>query len=128
MVDLIIEHVDSVNIKVRCERGTAKELSDYFTFKVPGHTYMPAYRNRMWDGQIKLYNMFSQLIYAGLEDYVIKFATDRGYKYEKVDKKDHDFTEEKVEKFKKVKEKIIRKKDAFVGNVKSEGKAWKEEN
>lgn len=35
--------------------------------------------------------------------------------------------EEKVEKFKKVKEKIIRKKEAFVGNVKSEGKAWKEE-
>lgn len=99
MVDLIIEHVDSVNIRVRCERGTAKELSDYFTFKVPGHTYMPAYRNRMWDGQIKLYNMFSQTIYAGLEDYVLKFADDRGYKYEKVEKKDHDFTEEKVEKY-----------------------------
>jgi len=99
MVDLIIEHVDSVNVKVRCERGIAKELSDYFTFKVPGHTYMPAYRNRIWDGQIKLYNMFSQLIYAGLEDYVVKFAEDRGYKYERKKIEDNPFTEEKVKSY-----------------------------
>ena len=77
MSELLIEHVDSVNIRVRCERGVAKELSDYFTFKVPGHAYMPAYRKRIWDGQIKLYNMFSQMIYAGLEKYVIRFASER---------------------------------------------------
>jgi len=99
MVDLIIEHVDSVNIRVRCERSVAKELSDFFTFKVPGHTYMPAYRNRIWDGQIKLYNMFSQTIYAGLEKYVVKFAEERGYKYERQIKEDNNFTEEIVEKY-----------------------------
>lgn len=82
MSDLLIEHIDSVNIRVRCERGVAKELSDYFTFKVPGHAYMPAYRKRIWDGQIKLYNMFSQLIYAGLEGYVEAFAKARGYTFE----------------------------------------------
>lgn len=81
MTDILVEHVDSVNIRVRCERGIAKELSDYFTFKVPGHTYMPAYRKRIWDGQIKLYNMFSQLIYTGLEDYVESFAHARGYTF-----------------------------------------------
>ena len=83
MTDILVEYVDSVNIRVRCERGIAKELSDYFTFKVPGHTYMPAYRKRIWDGQIKLYNMFSQLIYAGLEDYVESFAHARGYTFVK---------------------------------------------
>ena len=36
----------------------------------------------MWDGQIKLYNVHSQRIYAGLLDYVIKFAEDRNYSYE----------------------------------------------
>ena len=82
MNDLVIKPVDAVNIKVQCERGLAKELSDFFTFKVPGHKYMPAYRNKMWDGQIKLYNLHSQRIYAGLLDYVIKFAKDRNYSYE----------------------------------------------
>ena len=82
MNDLVIKPVDAVNIKVQCERGLAKELSDFFTFKVPGHKYMPAYRNKMWDGQIKLYNLHSQRIYAGLLDYVIKFAKDRNYSFE----------------------------------------------
>lgn len=79
MTDLIIDDVDSVFIKVACERSLAKELSDFFTFKVPGHKYMPAFRNRLWDGQIKLYNIYKQEIYSGLHDYVIKFAQDRNY-------------------------------------------------
>lgn len=82
MSDLIIEKVDEVNIRVRCERSFAKELSDYFTFKVPGHKYMPAFRSKVWDGTIKLYNMFSQEIYAGLIDYVLSFANERNYSFE----------------------------------------------
>ena len=79
MTDLVIDDVDTVNIKVACERSLAKELSDFFTFKVPGHKYMPAFRNRLWDGQIKLYNIYKQEIYSGLYDYVLKFAADRNY-------------------------------------------------
>lgn len=79
MTDLVIDDVDTVNIKVACERSLAKELSDFFTFKVPGHKYMPAFRNRLWDGQIKLYNIYKQEIYSGLYNYVLKFASDRNY-------------------------------------------------
>ena len=78
-MDFVIEPVDSVFIKVRCDSSFAKELSDFFTFEVPGHKFMPAYRNRMWDGKIKLYNINTQQIYAGLYDYVVKFANDRQY-------------------------------------------------
>lgn len=79
MVDLDVSVVDSVWIRVDCERGIAKELSDYFTFKVPGYKFMPAYRNKMWDGEIRLYNVNNQLIYAGLAEYVQKFAEERQY-------------------------------------------------
>jgi len=82
MSDLVIEKVDEVNVRVRCERSLAKELSDFFTFKVPGHKYMPAYRSKVWDGTVKLYNMFSQEIYTGLLDYVISFAKEREYSYQ----------------------------------------------
>lgn len=78
-MDLVIDDVDSVYIKVTCERGLAKELSDFFTFKVPGHKFMPSFRNRVWDGQIKLYNIYKQEIYSGLLEYVLKFASDRNY-------------------------------------------------
>jgi len=81
MSDLVIEPIDSVFIKVDCERSFAKELSDHFTFQVPGHKFMPAYRNKMWDGQIKLYNIYKQQIYAGLSEYVEQFAKDRSYSF-----------------------------------------------
>lgn len=81
MEDLLIQPVDSVHISIRCDRGLAKELSDFLTFKVPGHEYMPAFRNKMWDGQIKLYNVHNQQTYAGLLQYITKFASDRNYSY-----------------------------------------------
>ena len=80
MSELVITNIDAVNIHIECDKSTAKELSDFFTFKVPGHEYMPAFRNKIWDGQIKLYNIYKQTIYMGLYDYVVKFAKDRNYK------------------------------------------------
>ncbi len=53
-----------------------------FTFKVPGREFMPAYRAKRWDGQIKLYNLYSQRIYAGLEAYILKFCQERNYTVE----------------------------------------------
>ena len=79
MSDLKIEPVDSVYIKINCERGIAKELSQFFTFKVPNYQYIPAYRNKVWDGQIRLFNIHSHLIYVGLKDYVKSFARERNY-------------------------------------------------
>ncbi len=103
MSDFVIEKVDTVNVKVRCERGLAKEMSDFFTFKVPGYKFMPQYRNKVWDGTIKLYNMFSQTIYFGLLDYVYKFAEDRKYTIDVPNPQDftteNHTTDEWVEKF-----------------------------
>lgn len=82
MCDLKISNIDSVFIKVDCDAGYAKELSDFFTFTVPGHKYMPAFRKKMWDGKIKLFNFYKREIYAGLYDYVVQFAKDRSYTVE----------------------------------------------
>jgi superfamily II DNA or RNA helicase len=100
MSNFKIESVDSVFIRVKCDAGFTKELSDYFTFEVPGHKFMPAYRNRMWDGKIKLYNTQNQQIYAGLYDYVIKFAADRSYTHEGYEQTNNgDITTEFVRQF-----------------------------
>ena len=79
MIDLDVSLINSVYLRVVCERGIARELSDFFTFKVPGYQYMPAYRSKMWDGEIRLYNIHTQEIYAGLIYYIEKFALDRNY-------------------------------------------------
>lgn len=79
---LIIKHYDEVYIKIECERSIAVELSEYFTFWVPGYKFMPAFRNKMWDGKIRLFNTQDNTLYGGLIYYVQKFATEREYEIE----------------------------------------------
>ncbi len=76
-----LEKVDESFIKIHCEEDIARELSSFFTFKVPNHEYTPAYRKKKWDGKIRLFNIGSKTIYAGLSDYVIKFLNDRNYNF-----------------------------------------------
>lgn len=77
-----VEYQDDVNIRVRSDAGVAQEISDYFTFFVPGYKFMPKYRNKMWDGKIRLFNPYNALLYAGLLPRLAKFCQDRGYKLE----------------------------------------------
>jgi superfamily II DNA or RNA helicase len=71
---------DEVYLKISCEPGIAQEICDFFTFIVPGHTFMPAYRMKIWDGKIRLFNIHNRLLYSGLLEYVFIFAEPRNYK------------------------------------------------
>lgn len=82
MSDLILTKKNEVYIKVECERSTAQELSDYFTFLVPGYQFTPQYKQRLWDGKIRLFNLQSFTIYHGLLFYIKKFCDEREYKLE----------------------------------------------
>lgn len=55
------------------------ELSEYFTFYVPGYKFMPAFRNKVWDGKIRLFDRQTNNIYAGLLHYIEKFCKERDY-------------------------------------------------
>lgn len=76
---LTIEKVNDVYIKVHCESGTALELSDYFTFNVPGARYMPMFKNKVWDGKVRLFNAMTRMIYGGLIHHIENFAKERNY-------------------------------------------------
>ena len=41
-----VEKFDEVFIKIKCEPGIMMELSEFFTFTVPGAKFMPSYRNK----------------------------------------------------------------------------------
>lgn len=82
MADLKITQPDAVMLKIECDRSLAKELNGYFTFTVPNFQYTPAFKNRVWDGKIRLFNLYNQTIFAGLVGQVVKFAKNRGYTWE----------------------------------------------
>jgi len=66
-------------MKIDCDDSIAKELNQFFTFEVPNYQYTPAYKNKKWDGMIRLFNLYSRRLYIGLMDYLIQFAKDRNY-------------------------------------------------
>jgi len=76
---IIIEKKNEVYITVDCDSGIQREISEFFTFYVPGYKFMPAFRNRMWDGKIRLFSQKTKEIYFGLYPYIKAFAEERGY-------------------------------------------------
>ena len=69
-------------IHVECERGVGAELREFFSFYVPGYKFMPAFRNRLWDGKIRLFNQINGQISAGLFPQIVTFAEKREYEIE----------------------------------------------
>ena len=82
MSDLVLYKQNEAFIRFACDKGIAQELADYFTFYVPGYQFMPAYKNRLWDGKIRLADLRSTTIYHGLVPYIEKFCAERDYKLE----------------------------------------------
>ena len=80
MSDIIISKKDEVNIIVRTkDSGIIMELSEFFTFYVPGYKFVPSYRNKLWDGKIRLYDTRNNTLPGGLLYHLSKFAESRGY-------------------------------------------------
>jgi len=82
MSDLVIYKKNEASLQVKCEQHIAKELSEYFTFFVPGHKFTPTFRNKIWDGKIRLFDLRNNSLYLGLLDYVKEFSQDREYSIE----------------------------------------------
>ena len=83
MTDILrISKVNETYIRVECVASVAMELSDHFTFMIPNAKFHPLYKNKIWDGKIRLYNVMAKQIYAGLLNNVLAFARSRDYSVE----------------------------------------------
>ena len=66
-------------MRVKCEKHIAQEISEFFTFFVPGHQFVPAFRNKIWDGKIRLFDLRNGQLYIGLLNYLEEFCESRDY-------------------------------------------------
>ena len=87
MSDVTIQKRNEVYLTVDCEPHIKYELSEYFTFEVPGAKFMPAYKKRLWDGTIKLFSPGDGKIYCGLYEYLTEWLDQRDYTYEDLENK-----------------------------------------
>ena len=81
-MDLKISKVNEVFMQIACDDSIAKDLHDFFSFKVPNAKFMPSYKNRRWDGKVYLFSIKKHKIYIGLLPYIAAFCEERKYKYE----------------------------------------------
>ena len=58
--EISIDKKNEVYMLVQAEPGIEQEISEYFTFFIPGYRFMPSFKNKMWDGKIRLYNLRSK--------------------------------------------------------------------
>ena len=82
-----IQKKNEVFIKLICNIEILYEIQEYFTFEVPGSKFMPQYRNKYWDGKIRLLSVHTGEIYVGLLDKVIEKLKQHGCTYEFVKNK-----------------------------------------
>jgi superfamily II DNA or RNA helicase len=87
MSHLIISKKNEVYLYIKAEPHIYYELADQFTFEVPNAKFSPQYKNKYWDGKIRLFNTQTGEIYIGLLDRIIKFCEDHEYTYEFADNK-----------------------------------------
>jgi superfamily II DNA or RNA helicase len=87
MSHLIISKKNEVYLYVKAEPHIYYELADQFTFEVPNAKFSPQYKNKYWDGKIRLFNTQTGEIYIGLLDRIIRFCEDHEYTYEFADNK-----------------------------------------
>jgi hypothetical protein len=81
MSEITLLEKDQVYCRINSDDvSILQELSDYFTFEQPGARFMPQFRAKLWDGKIRLFNLFRQELYVGLIPYVKLFAEQNQYK------------------------------------------------
>lgn len=72
--------VDETRVRaVSNDRGALMELSEHFTFYAEGYKYMQAFRNKMWDGKIRLVDNRNGTFPYGLLAEAVKFLNSREY-------------------------------------------------
>ena len=76
-----ISKINEVYLELEVDEDVSRELSDYFTFEVPGAKYMPHYRRKLWDGKIRLFSPHNGRIYVGLLPYIKEFCSRNSIEY-----------------------------------------------
>lgn len=85
--ELIITLKDHAMMKIEADLGIKREISEGFAFFAHNYKHMPMYKNRMWDGKIRLYNELTGELNVGLYPRLVKWCEQRDYNIEVKDSK-----------------------------------------
>jgi superfamily II DNA or RNA helicase len=82
---ITVEQLDAINLKVTADPGVRQEIAEFFSFRPANYQFTPAYKNKIWDGYIRLYAPMRPVLLVGLIKKLIRFCDDRGYQMDAPD-------------------------------------------
>ena len=74
-----VEQINAVHLRITADSGIKMELEQYFRFQPNNYQFSPAYKNKVWDGWIRIFNAMKPVLYVGLLHKLKKFCEERGY-------------------------------------------------
>lgn len=84
-IQLRIRKINCATLRLESELDIAMMLSETFRFQAEGYKFSPAYKQGIWDGYIRLFNIGNRTIASGLFDSVVEFCNNNSIVYEVVD-------------------------------------------
>ena len=91
----ILKHNEAQLVVDSEDQGIIREIYEYYTFYAEGYKFSPAYRNKYWDGKIRIYHLKDQRLPYGLLKQTYEFAQSRGYTIDLEDDVKHEWPERK---------------------------------
>ncbi len=76
---ITVEQLDAINLKVTADPGIRQEIQEFFSFRPANYQFTPSFKNKVWDGFIRLYSPMRPTLMVGLMKKLIIFCEDRGY-------------------------------------------------
>jgi superfamily II DNA or RNA helicase len=74
-----VEQMNAVYLKITADAGVKMEIENYFKFQPHGYQFNPSYKNRMWDGWIRIFSAHRPVLYVGLFSRLKQFCESLGY-------------------------------------------------
>lgn len=83
-MDVKVNKINESFCHIDCDRGTAQEIQEYFSFLVPGYKFVPSFKQKLWDGYLRLAKILpnGNLEFpTGLLFQLDNFCKDRNYHF-----------------------------------------------
>ena len=77
---ITVEKINEAQLRVFSDDfGIEQELCDHFTFYMPGYRFTPQFKAKLWDGKVRLYDIYRKTLPNGLLEYVNAYANKVNY-------------------------------------------------
>lgn len=64
---------------IDADPGIQMEIQEHFSFYVDGYKFMPKFKAKIWDGRVRLFNLVTKELPAGLLNQLLEFCNARSY-------------------------------------------------